>query len=305
MADRWTEKSIPDLTGKIIIVTGGNSGLGFEASKMFAKNGAKVIIASRSIERCEEAVSKIKVSLGKVDVEAMYLDLGNLDSVKEFVSEYIGKYDRLDILLNNAGVMFTPLMKTEDGFEFQNGINHLGHFALTAQLFPIIKNTANARIVNVSSLAHTFGTMDWDDYMFEKEYNQRISYGRSKLSNLLFTYELDRRVQKAGMNVKVLAAHPGGSNTNLVRYMSKKWWYYLLYPLLVLFVQSAKRGTLPEVRSSVDPLVKSGQYYGPRGVMELRGLPVVVRSNAASRNLEDAKKLWEVSEQLTGVSFNI
>jgi NAD(P)-dependent dehydrogenase (short-subunit alcohol dehydrogenase family) len=272
---------------------------------MYAKNGAKVIIASRSLERCDEAVSKIKKSLGKADVEAMKLDLGDLDSVESFVSEFSSKYNRLDILLNNAGVMFTPKMTTKDGFEFQNGINHLGHFALTAKLFPIIKDTKNARIVNVSSIGHTFGNMDWDDYMFEQRYNARLSYGRSKLSNLLFTYELDRRIKEAGLDVKVLAAHPGGSNTNLARYMSGKWWYFLMVPLMLVLAQSAKQGTLPEVRASVDPNAESGQYYGPRGLMESRGLPVLVQSNQASHNKEDQKKLWEVSETLTGVEFNV
>jgi NAD(P)-dependent dehydrogenase (short-subunit alcohol dehydrogenase family) len=147
--------------------------------------------------------------------------------------------------------------------------------------------------------------MDWDDYMFEKEYNSRLSYGRSKLSNLLFTYELDRRLKKAGIKVLSLAAHPGGSNTNLGRYMSGHWWYFLMYPLMLILAQSAKRGTLPEVRASVDPKALSGQYYGPKGFMESRGLPVLVESNKKSHSLEDAKKLWEISEKLTKVSFDI
>lgn len=305
MIEKWTESNIPDLTGKTIIVTGGNSGLGYETCKMFAKNNAKVIMASRSIERCKEAVKKIHKSIPNADIDIMRLDLGNLDSIKSFVEEFNEKYQKLDILINNAGVMFTPNMRTSDGFEFQNGINHLGHFALTAQLFPMIKKTKGSRIVNVSSLAHTFGEMDWDDYMFEKEYNSKLSYGRSKLSNLLFTYELDRRIKKAGLDVKVLAAHPGGSNTNLVRYLSKKWWYFIMVPLIFVIAQSAKIGALPQVRASVDFNAKSGEYYGPRGLYESRGLPILVQSNEVSHNKSDQQKLWEVSEALTKVKFEV
>ncbi len=305
MRERWTEEDIPNLRGKIIVVTGGNSGLGFEACMLFTKNGAKVIMASRSISRCYEAVDKIKQVVPEADVEVMELDLGNLDSVKAFSVKFIDKYSSLDILLNNAGVMFTPYMKTSDGFEFQNGVNHLGHFALTALLFPVIKTTKDARIVNVSSIAHTFGELDLDDYMFEKRYSSKLAYGRSKLSNLLFTYELDRRIKEKKLDVKVLAAHPGGSRTNLGRYMSNKWWFVLFGPLFMLFAQRAKLGTLPEVRACVDPNVESGQYYGPRGLGEVRGLPVLVNSSSASHNADDAKRLWEISEELTRVHFNV
>lgn len=165
-------------------------------------------MASRNTERCNEAVNKIKESNNEADIEVMKVDLGSLESIKNFVIEYTSKYDRIDVLLNNAGVMFTPAMKTVDGFEFQNGINHLGHFALTAQLLPLIKKTKDSRIVNVSSMAHTWGSMDWNDYMFEKDYNSRASYGRSKLSNLLYTYELNRRLKKEGLDTKVLSSSP-------------------------------------------------------------------------------------------------
>ncbi len=308
MNKKWTKNQIPDLTGKVIIVTGGNSGLGYEACKLYTQHKAQVIMASRNLDRCHVAKSKILKRNPNAKIDIIQLDLANLRSIEQFVYNFKKKYTKLDILLNNAGVILTPEMKTADGFEYQNGINHLGHFALTARLFPMIKQTKNSRIVNVSSLGHRFDTIDWDNYMFQQKtgsYNSRLSYGRSKLSNLLFTYELDRRIREAKLDIKVLAAHPGISNTHLGHFISKKWWYYLAYPLIPILLQSAARGTLPEVRASVDESAQSGEFYGPRGIGETFGLPVIVKSNEASHSLEDAKKLWEASESLTQLTFKI
>lgn len=305
MTNKWTENEIPDLTGKVIVITGGNSGLGFEAAKMFAGKGARVVIASRNLDKSEKAVFLIQSAVENSEVYAMTLDLANLESIKNFAVNFTDKFDRLDVLLNNAGVMFTPYMKTENGFEYQNGVNHLGHFALTGQLLPILKETKDSRIVNVSSLAHSLGKMDWDDYLFEKNYNAKKSYGRSKLSNLLFTYELDRIMRESNTEIKVLAAHPGVSNTNLVHYLSKNWWFFLVKPIMHIISQNARMGALPEVRASVDLHAKSGQYYGPRGFMETRGFPILVNSNKDSHKIEDARKLWEISEEFTGVKFDL
>lgn len=303
----WKEKNIPDLSKKVIIVTGGNSGLGYESCKMFSKKGAIVIMASRNLDKCEEAKSTILKEVPHAIIETMVLDLGDLQSVKRFVNEFRSKYRTLDVLLNNAGVMFTPQMKTTDGFEYQNGINHLGHFALTAQLFDMLKSTPQSRIVNVSSMGHRMGSMDFENYMFEKEgsYSPASSYGRSKLSNLLFTYELDKKLKEVSSPVKVLVAHPGASNTNLYRNVKGKWWYWLIYPFFLITTQGAYKGALPQVRACVDLDVKSGEYYGPRGIAEVKGYPKLVQSNEASHNMKDAETLWTLSEELTNVLFQV
>ena len=300
---KWTKSNIPDLTGKVIIVTGGNSGLGYESVKAFAEKGAEVIMTSRSMEKGEAAKKTIGAVKGKIVV--MPLDLMDFASIKSFAADFSKKYNRLDVLLNNAGIMTTPYFLTKDGLEAQNGTNHFGHFALTGQLFELIKNTPNSRIVNVSSMAHKQGKMDFDNLLFEngKGYSPIKSYGRSKLANLLFTYELQRKMQASGIKSIAVAAHPGVSNTNLARYLEDKLIFKILMPLMSPFIQEQDMGALPQIRASVDENVKGGEYYGPDGFNEMKGFPVLVKSNAASHNLEDARKLWEVSEKLTGVSF--
>jgi NAD(P)-dependent dehydrogenase (short-subunit alcohol dehydrogenase family) len=301
--NKWTKNDIPDLSGRIMVVTGGNSGLGFEAVKAFAENGAEVILASRSTEKGENAKKEMGPVKGKIEV--MQLDLMDFASIKSFAENFKKKYQKLDVLLNNAGIMTTPYFLTKDGLEAQNGTNHFGHFALTGQLFELIKNTPNSRIVNVSSMAHKQGKMDFDNFLFEggRGYSSMKSYGRSKLSNLLFTYELQRKIEAAGINSISVAAHPGVSNTNLARFLEDKLIYKILMPLMSSFIQSQEMGALPEIRAAVDTNVQGGEYYGPNGFREMKGFPVKVPSNAASHNLEDAKKLWELSEKLTGVRF--
>lgn len=300
---KWTTENIPDLTGKVIVVTGGNSGLGYESVKAFAQKGAEVILASRSVERGETAKKEMGTVKGKIAV--MQLDLQDFTSIKKFANDFKEKYGRLDVLLNNAGIMTTPYFLTKDGLEAQNGTNHFGHFALTGQLFDILKKTPKSRIVNTSSLAHKQGKMDFDNLLFEngKGYSPIKSYGRSKLSNLLFTYELQRRIKAAQIDSLVVAAHPGVSNTNLSRYLEKKFIFKILKPVLAPFFQSAEMGALPQIRASVDENVKGGEYYGPDGFREMKGFPVKVKSNEASHNEEDAKKLWAISEKITGIKF--
>lgn len=299
--EKWKTANIPDLTGKVIIVTGGNSGLGYESVKAFAKKGAEVILASRSIKKGGAAKQQIGKIQGKIVV--MLLDLMDFASIKSFATAFSKKYTRLDVLLNNAGIMTTPYFLTKDGLEAQNGTNHFGHFALTGQLFDLIKNTPNSRVVNVSSMAHKQGKMDFGNLLFEngKGYSPIKSYGRSKLSNLLFTYELQRKIEDAGINVRAVAAHPGVSSTNLFQHIDKKWYFKVLKPLMSLFMQNQEMGALPQIRASVDLHMKGGEFYGPH--MGMKGFPVVVKSNKASHNQEDARILWEVSEKITGISF--
>jgi len=300
--EKWTTENIPDLSGKVIIVTGGNSGLGYESVKAFAEKGAEVILTSRSPEKGENAKKEIGKSKGKIVV--MQLDLSDLNSIRKFSAEFHEKYKQLDVLLNNAGIMTTPYFLTKDGFEAQMGTNHLGHFALTGLLFDVIKKTPKSRIVNVSSSAHKQGKMDFNNLLFEngKDYSPIKAYGRSKLSNLLFTYELQRIMEENGIASIAVAAHPGVAQTNLARYLEGKFWFKLLMPVFKLISQDQSQGALPQIRASVDPNVKGGQYYGPHRGM--KGDPVIVESNAASHSEADAKKLWEVSEKLTGITFS-
>jgi NAD(P)-dependent dehydrogenase (short-subunit alcohol dehydrogenase family) len=311
----WTTDNIPDLTGKVIIVTGANSGLGYEAAKEFARKGAQTIMACRDMNKAQAALAQIQVEIPHAPAEIMQLDLASLQSIHRFAEAFTEKYDRLDVLLNNAGIMMPPMSRydtTEDGFERQFGINHLGHFALTGVLIDLLRRTPGSRVVNVSAVVHHAGKMDFDNLMYEngRGYSPTRAYCRSKLANLLFTYELQRRFEAAGVNAIAVAAHPGGSDTNLYRYITGKWWGRLLRPVLNrpalnrIFMQSAAMGALPSIRAATDPNVTGGQYYGPGGLLGVKGYPVVAKSNKASHNKADAQQLWRVSEELTGVRYN-
>ena len=301
----WTIDNIPDLSGKTILVTGGNSGLGFEAVKAFALKGATVVMACRSLAKGEEAKKLLTGLNPQANITVMELDLTDLKSIYSFVNQFKENHSRLDILLNNAGIMMVPYGLTKDGFENQMGTNHLGHFALTAQLLELLKTTPNSRVVNVSSMAHKSGVMDTDNLLYEngKDYSPIKAYGRSKLSNLLFTYELQRFFEKNKIDTIAVAAHPGVSDTNLFNHAAPKWLMNLLRPLFLFMIQPASMGALPEIRAAVDADVKGGQYYGPDGKKEMKGYPILVESTIASHNEEDARKLWELSEKLTGVKF--
>ncbi len=303
----WSLIDIPSLEGKVIVVTGGNGGLGYEAVNVFAKRGATVILGSRSVERGQEAHAKIVKETPQADVEVMELDLGDLESVHNFAHAFKQKYDRLDILLNNAGVMTTPYGKTKDGFEQQLGINHLGHFALTGLLFDHIKQTPDSRVVNISSNAHKSGKVDFDNLMFEggKGYTPMKAYGQSKLANLLFTYELQRKINDAGLTVKSVAAHPGIANTNLTRHIENKALFKVVGPLLGFMTQDSFNGALPGIRAATDQMVIGGEYFGPSGFQEFKGDPTVVLPITAAYDVMDAKTLWKKSEELTGVEFPV
>lgn len=302
---KWTANNIPDLSGKVMVVTGGNSGLGFESVMAFTEKGAEVIMACRSVEKGETAKNEILKSIPGGKIMVMPLDLIDLSSIRSFVTQFESAYDHLDLLLNNAGIMTTPYFLTKDGFEGQMGTNHLGHFALTGLLLDVIKSTPGSRVVNVSSSAHKYGNMDFSNLLFEggRGYSPIKAYGRSKLANLLFTYELQRRFDENRMDCLAAAAHPGISQTNLARYIEGKIWFKLLTPLFMVISQNAGMGALPQIRASVDPDVHGSEYYGPDGLGEMKGYPILVKSNKDSHNPEHARKLWEVSEKLTGVRF--
>jgi NAD(P)-dependent dehydrogenase (short-subunit alcohol dehydrogenase family) len=303
---KWTFDNIPDLRGKSIIVTGGNSGLGFESVKAFALKGAKVVLACRRLEKGEKAKSEILKENPTGEIKVMQLDLANLASVKAFTEQIMQEFSQLDVLLNNAGIMATPNVKTADGFEAQLGTNHLGHFALTGHLLPLLKATPGSRVVNVSSLAHKGGKMDFNDLMFEngRKFKPMRAYGQSKLANLLFTYELQRYFEANRINSLAVAAHPGGSNTRLANHFETNPFMEWVSKIARGAMQSAAIGALPQIRASVDANVKGGEYYGPAGIGGFFGLPVKVKSSAASHKTDDARKLWEWSERLTGVSYS-
>lgn len=305
MKKDWTVTDIPNLSGKVIIVTGGNSGLGFQSVKVFAEKGAQVILTSRSADNGEKAKSEILNQNPKAKIDIYELDLADLKSVNQFADKFLRNYSRLDVLLNNAGIMTTPYFKTADGFEGQVGTNHLGHFALTGRLLPALKSTSGSRVVNVSSIAHIVGKMDFDNFLFAdgKGYRPMKAYSRSKLANLLFTYELQCFFESNGYDTVSLAAHPGVSQTSLFRYMEKKWYFRLVRPLFFKLIHNSENGAFPSIRASTDPDAAVGEFYGPSGIFQIKGKPVKVKSNSVSHNTEQAKKLWEISEKLTGVNF--
>ena len=303
--DRWTADDIPDLTGRVALVTGANSGIGFEAAKELARKGAETVLACRSPERGQAALDTLKVEIPEARAELMALNLASLASVERFAAAFNERYPRLDVLATNAGIMAVPWAQTEDGFELQNGTNHLGHFALTGRLLDLLLSTPGARVVSVSSVGHRQGKIDFDNLLYENGgFGPWKAYFRSKLLNLLFTYELQRRFEAAGAGASSLAAHPGGASTNLgtaaVRPRGLGWAFTLFSGKVA---QSAAMGALPTLRAATDPTARGGQYYGPSGFYEARGYPVVVTSNPISYDEEVARRAWEASEDLTGVRF--
>ncbi len=296
--NRWTSERIEDQTGRVAIVTGSNSGIGYEAALELARAGATVILAVRDPQRGEEAAQRIRQASPHASVEVMTLDLANLDSVRAFADAFGQKHDALHLLVNNAGVMMPPKSHTADGFELQFGTNHIGHFALTGLLLDRLVHTEGSRVVSVASMAHNWGTIDFEDLQWErKRYKKGKSYGQSKLANLLFTYELQRRFDAAGAKTVAVAAHPGWTATNLQRSSG------LFRAMNPIFAMRAWQGALPTLYAATAGDVEGGQYFGPGGFMEMRGFPKQVQSNEASRDEAVATRLWEVSEDLSGVRF--
>jgi NAD(P)-dependent dehydrogenase (short-subunit alcohol dehydrogenase family) len=304
----WDVEDIREYEDKIVVITGANSGLGFSATKILAEHGAKVVMACRSPNKAKEAKLEINEELVDGDLEVMELDLSSLESVESFAEEFKERYDSLDILCNNAGLMALPRRETEDGFEMQLGVNHLGHFALTAHLIDMIIDS-NGRVVNQSSMAHEDSEIDFDDLMGEKNYSKWDAYGQSKLANVLFSYELDRRLKEKDIDVESVGCHPGVSDTNLFKIGPKmehsKLKLYFGKIFSKVLGQSPDKGCLPMVYAATSKDIEGGEYIGPNGFKKIRGYPEKQESSKTSHNREDAKELWERSEELTDVKFEI
>lgn len=306
---KWTADDIPDLSGKTIVVTGGNSGIGYEAALQFARKRADVILACRDLGKARTAAAQISSSSPSAKVEVMELDLANLASVRGFSDALHVEHQALHVLCNNAGVMAIPYRQTVDGFEMQFGTNHLGHFALTGLLLDRLLATDGARVVNVSSGAHRMGRIRFDDLQWHNGYRRWMAYGQSKLANLLFTFELQRRADAAGAKLLSVACHPGYAATNLQAAGPRMEGSSMLESLFSLgnslFAQSAAMGALPTEYAASAPNVHGADYFGPDGVGEMWGYPVAVGCSAAARDTAAAKRLWEVSEQLTDVHYKL
>jgi NAD(P)-dependent dehydrogenase (short-subunit alcohol dehydrogenase family) len=301
----WTQATMGDQAGRVALITGANSGIGLEAGRMLAQRGAQVVLACRTRAKAEAARVSILSDAPTADVSLIDLDLSSLASVADAAAKFGEQFTQLDLLINNAGVMATPYQRTVDGFELQFATNHLGHAALTAHLLPVVLATPQSRVVTVSSLAHRMGKIDFDDLQGERKYRAWKAYGQSKLANLLFTFELQRRLEAAGAATIAVAAHPGLSETNLGastgglagRLMS------VAQPLAKVLSQSAHQGALPTLRAATEPGLRGGEYFGPDGFGEQRGAPEQVKANASANDASVAKRLWEVTVALTRVPF--
>lgn len=293
----WTFNDIPEQTGRVAIVTGANTGIGFETARMLAARGAHVVLACRNAEKGEAAVAKIMAGKPAGRAELMPLDLSDLDSVSSFASAFSASHQRLDLLIDNAGVMVPPFGRTKQGFETQFGTNHLGHFALTLRLLPLLEKTSGSRVVVVSSTAQNIGRIDFDDLNWERRsYKPWPAYGQSKLANIMFALELSRRLAVAGSGVLVTAAHPGYTATDLQRNSG----FRSLNPFLAM---KPADGALPTLRAAVDPSAAPGSYFGPSGLLEMWGSPGPARVCRRGLNEADAARLFDISERLTSVTM--
>jgi NAD(P)-dependent dehydrogenase (short-subunit alcohol dehydrogenase family) len=301
MGDGWEPERIPDQTGRIAVVTGANSGLGLVAARELARKGARVVMACRNLDKGHAAVDAIRSEVPDAQLQLEELDLASLASVRSFAERFTDTHDALDLLLNNAGVMAAPRRQTADGFELHLGTNHLGHFALTNLLLPLMEGREDARVVTLSSNAHkTVRGIAFDNLNGDRRYFRWNAYGQSKLANLLFALELDRRLKARGSTVKSLAAHPGYAATNLQSAAAP-----LVDRLFMKFgnavvAQNDEMGALPVLYAATEPGLEGGTYAGPDGIGEHRGHPKVVQPNRAAKNEETARRLWDVSAELTG-----
>ena len=304
---QWTAEDLPDLSGKTVVVTGGNSGIGYEAALQLARKRAHVVLACRDRDKADVARAAILAAAPAASVEVLTLDLSDLASVRAFADAFLARHPALHVLCNNAGVMALPYRRTADGFEMQFGTNHLGHFALTGLLLPCLLATEAARVVNVSSTAHKFGAIRFNDLQWTSGYRRWGAYGQSKLANLLFTFELQRRLDAVGARQVSVACHPGWATTNLQQAGARMQGSSFLEGLAGLantvFGQSAAMGALPTLYAAAAPGIRGGDYIGPDGLGEMRGAPKVVRATARARDVETARRLWTVSEELTGVRY--
>ena len=302
----WIEKNVADQSGRLAIVTGSNTGLGYDNARALAARGAKVVMAVRDTAKGEEAAARIRKLTPGAEVTVHKLDLGSLTSVRTAGAELAAAHPRIDLLINNAGVMYPPKSTTADGFELQFGTNHLGHFALTGLLLKNLLPVDNSRVVVVASIAHKIkAKIDFDDLHWEKRsYDKVASYGQSKLANLMFAYDLQRRLAAAKAKTIAVAAHPGVAATELSRHVPG----YELPGVAWLFgkvLNTSEVGALATLRAATDPNVKGGQYWGPDGFREMRGYPELATSSEQSRDEAIQDRLWKVSEELTGVTYPV
>ena len=289
----FSDADLADQSGKCFIVTGANAGIGFEAAKVLAQKGARVLLGCRDAGKAAEAIARI----GRGDVAHLPLDLADLDSVRR-AAEIAAQEPRLDVLINNAGVMFPPLTRTAQGFELQWGVNHIGPFALTALLLPKLAETAGSRVVVTASLAHNRGNIQWDDLNAEKGYNRSARYSDSKLANMLHFAELDRRLRASGSPVTAIGCHPGVAATELMRHAGP---FRIFTPLVGILLNTAAMGAWPALQAACDPAAKPGGYYGPQGLGEARGKSGEASRSAAAQDEGLARRLWDVSVQMTGI----
>jgi NAD(P)-dependent dehydrogenase (short-subunit alcohol dehydrogenase family) len=300
----WTAAHIPDLAGRTAVVTGANSGLGLATARELARAGARVVLAVRNTTKGDQAAAGIRSRTSGAELEVRQLDLADLESVWEFATAVAAAHDRLDLLINNAGIMAAPRRVTAQGFESQFGTNHLGHFALTGRLMPALLKAPAPRVVTVSSFLHRRGTMRFDDLQGEGKYDRWGAYGQSKLANLMFCFELQRRATEAGVALVSLAAHPGYAATNL-QYAATDRFYEKAFGWLGnrLLAQSAEMGALPTLYAATVPDLPGGTFVGPGGRKQQRGYPTVVTAASQAYDEEAWRRLWQVSEELTGVRF--
>lgn len=295
---------VPNIEGKTAIVTGANIGLGYETTKALAENGIKVIMACRNIEKAEKAKDSILEAVPNASLSIIPLDLSDQASVRNFTKLYLTEYDRLDILINNAGIFAPPYTKTVDGLESQIAVNYFSHFLLAILLFPTLDQTEGSRIIHMSSITHKKASINLKDINSEKKYSKFKAYGQSKLASLLFGYELQRRIDRSNSQVLSIIVHPGVSLTNIGHHIPK-WIYNLGSPLVSLFSHAPDKAALSIVYAALDSQVKGGEFYGPTGFNEMTGNPGKAFSSKVSHDLDLAKKLWSLSEKLVGQKFNI
>jgi NAD(P)-dependent dehydrogenase (short-subunit alcohol dehydrogenase family) len=304
MRGEWTASQVPDQTGRIAIVTGANSGIGFEIATMLLARGAHVVLAVRNLAKGSEVAARMSAVIPQADLNVERLDLASLASIRAAAHKLCDVYPRIDLLINNAGVAWTPRSTTEDGFETQFGINHLGHFALTGLLLDRMLPVAGSRVVTMSSLAHQWGArIRFEDLHWKRRYSREGAYAQSKLANLLFAYELQRRLTGVGTTVAV-GSHPGFSASNLSQHAPRVV-RAVAEALLPLVTQSAQAGALPPLRAATDPTLRGGEYIGPARLMGTRGHPAVVKSSRRSYDGKLQRRLWEVSEASTRVTFPV
>jgi NAD(P)-dependent dehydrogenase (short-subunit alcohol dehydrogenase family) len=298
MGNKWSIDQVPSRPGKVAVVTGSNGGIGYEAALGLAKKDVEVVLACRDLQKAAEAKSNIVKAYPRARINPMKIDVSSLREVGAFVTQFKRQYERLDLLINNAGIMMSPHKVTEDGFENQLATNYIGHFALTGLLLPLLTGTSGARVVTVSSLSYKWARIQFDDLHAEKGYSRRKAYGQSKRACLVFAYELQRRLSAGRYDTLSVAAHPGLAKTNLDQYFPA-----LIRPLGNFFLQPAHKGALPVLYAALAQEVKGGEFMGPDGFREMRGYPTRVDSDAYSKDTEVAGRLWQASQEMTGVYY--